>query len=522
MAEECRDVLVLLPAREQLRLVVGVQATAGELFQLVCDKTNVKDTHFFGLSVVRDDEYMFMDLEQKLSKYFSKDWGRQLHNGGGRPGAAFVTFLRVQHYVEDGRLIRDQAARHLYYCHLKEQVLRSQCAHREEAYFLLAAYGLQADLGNYRPAWAHGRRYFEPQAYFPQWIIAKRGSAYLLRHVPALHLEQRGLSPKEALLRFIREACRLEDVPVHLFRLLKDKKEDRPTVILALTLGGEAGRTPRLLHDFSWARIGKLAFLGRRFEIQPDGLPSARKLVYYTGCAARARHLLRLLRASHQLHLALRPALGRLRQLEQARENSCCRETYVGDTRELDLRPAGSGQRPSCLSHRSEGSLGGSPRLGVGPREMSVDTPSGAEALLEKAPSRSPSPSPSPSQSSGDTAGSHARLPQGDTQDAANASRPQEPWAVVQVTLVTLRGRSAEALYQVAEAASGHAPSDRHGRGLDDAQPHHAPPPVPAPRRCALGVGLDPRPLALDRNRSTHHRPPDVPGEDPPPEEVVV
>lgn len=26
--------------------------------------------------------------------------------GGGRPGAAFVTFLGVQHYVEDGRLIR--------------------------------------------------------------------------------------------------------------------------------------------------------------------------------------------------------------------------------------------------------------------------------------------------------------------------------------------------------------------------------------------------------------------------------
>lgn len=48
-------------------------------------------------------------------------------------------------------------------------MLRSQCAHREEAYFLLAAYGLQADLGNYREP-AHSGRYFEPQAYFPQWV----------------------------------------------------------------------------------------------------------------------------------------------------------------------------------------------------------------------------------------------------------------------------------------------------------------------------------------------------------------
>lgn len=48
-------------------------------------------------------------------------------------------------------------------------MLGSQCAHREEAYFLLAAYGLQADLGNHRER-AHVGRYFEPQAYFPQWV----------------------------------------------------------------------------------------------------------------------------------------------------------------------------------------------------------------------------------------------------------------------------------------------------------------------------------------------------------------
>lgn len=63
----------------------------------------------------------------------------------------------------------DRTARHLYYCHLKERVLRSQCAHREEAYFLLAAYALQADLGNHREQ-AHAGRYFEPQAYFPPWV----------------------------------------------------------------------------------------------------------------------------------------------------------------------------------------------------------------------------------------------------------------------------------------------------------------------------------------------------------------
>lgn len=40
--------------------------------------------------------------------------------------------------------------------------------------------------------------------------------------------------------------------------------------------------------------------------------------MYYTGCPSRSRHLLHLLRTSHQLHLSLRPLRERLRQLEEA------------------------------------------------------------------------------------------------------------------------------------------------------------------------------------------------------------
>lgn len=57
----------------------------------------------------------------------------------------------------------------MYYCHLKEQVLWFKCMNREEAYFLLAACGLQAELGNQQEL-VHVDRYFEPHAYFPQWV----------------------------------------------------------------------------------------------------------------------------------------------------------------------------------------------------------------------------------------------------------------------------------------------------------------------------------------------------------------
>lgn len=76
---------------------------------------------------------------------------------------------------------RDERARQLYYCHLKERVLRSECTHREEAYFLLAAYGLQADLGDHREP-VHVGRYFEPHAYFPHWVRLR--SPFSVPHTP--------------------------------------------------------------------------------------------------------------------------------------------------------------------------------------------------------------------------------------------------------------------------------------------------------------------------------------------------
>nr|XP_036876761.1 FERM domain-containing protein 1 isoform X7 [Manis javanica] len=316
---EHRDVLVVLPTGERLRLVVGVQATGREVFQQVCDLKSIREAHFFGLSVVRNNEYMFVDLEQKLSKFFSKDWKREMCKGHRRPGAPFVTFLRVQYYVENGRLIRDRTARHLYYCHLRERVLRSECAHREEAYFLLAAYGLQADLGNHREP-VHVGRYFEPQAYFPQW----------------------------------------------------DKKEDRPTVTLGLTLKG--------VHVYQ----------GKKFEIRLDGLPSAQKLVYYTRCASHSRHLLRLLSASHQLHLALQPALQRLQQLEEAEEKRHYQESYISHAR--DMGPPGSRDsgdsalrmaRSHSSSHPPDSEADSWP---AELREMSVDEPLGAEVLSGEEP----------------------------------------------------------------------------------------------------------------------------------------
>uniref|UniRef100_A0A8C3RTH9 FERM domain-containing protein n=2 Tax=Chelydra serpentina TaxID=8475 RepID=A0A8C3RTH9_CHESE len=443
-----------------------VKAIGQELFQQVCDLVKIKDPHFFGLSVVKNNEYVFMDLEQKLSKYFSKEWKKETSKGTEKFTPPFVAFFRVQYYVENGRVISDKAARHLYYCHLKEQVLRSRCLHKEEIYFLLAAYSLQADVGNYTEN-VHVGKYFEPQAYFPQWIIAKRGSDYILKHAPEMHQEQHGLTAKDAILKFIKESCLLEDVPVHYYRLQKDKKEDRPTVVLGLTLKGihiyqEVNHVSQLLYDFPWSHIGKLAFLGKKFEIQPDGLPSARKLVYYTGCPFRSRHLLQLLSNSHRLFLNIQPVLKQIQKLEEAEEKKRYRESYISDTLEMDLDPSdkhshgsgssGGSRRNNRLSRQSTGSHGSSHTSGIEADsrhrmsvEMSVDEPFGIDRVHRKEKSCSSTVSYG---SSGIDSG----------------ALKQKPLPMVQDTLIKMRGQSVESLHQV----RGNRSADQHSQSLDD------------------------------------------------------
>ncbi|XP_048456893.1 FERM domain-containing protein 6-like [Rhincodon typus] len=405
-----RVVSVLLPNKEQLEVLIGVKATGQDLYNQVCDMLKIREGHFFGLSVVQNNEHVFMDLEQKLTKYFPKEWKKEMSKNNEKFGAPFVVCFRVQYYVENGKVMSDKKARHFYYCQLKEQVLNSRCTSKEEVYFLLTAYALQADLGNYRKR-VHTGKYFEPQHYFPQWVINKRGCDYILKHIPEMHREHRGLSQKEGLLRFIKEACLLEDVPVHYYRLQKvrDIIFFSFAIIIVTKMGGEkvadsahtvyyARFKSKSVFHWPWLTVGWLAELGKKFEIQPDGLPSARKLIYYTGCPFRSRHLLQLLSSSHRLYMNIQPVLKQIRKIEEMEEKKRYRESYISDAFEMDLERLdehshGSGSsrgstRNKQLSRQSTVSHGSSHTSGIEADsrrrmsvEMTVDEPFSTELV---------------------------------------------------------------------------------------------------------------------------------------------
>ncbi|XP_055083343.1 FERM domain-containing protein 6 [Periophthalmus magnuspinnatus] len=356
-----KTICVLLPNKDQLDIKVGPRTTGQDVFNRVAERLGIKELHFFGLTVVKDNEHIYIDMEDKLTKYFPKEWKQETGKTLLKKPLPLVLCLKVQYYVENGRLLSERKARHLYYSDLRERVLRSECRQQEEVYFQLAGYALQADLGDHPPPSKdlETMRYFEPKNYFPPWIIAKRGVDYLLCHGPKVHQDLWGMSSRDAVLLFIRESCRLEDVPVTFYKLQKDKKAEKGTALLGLTLRGmqvyqEANNIRQLVYDFPWSNVGRLTFLGKKFEIQPDGLPSARKLVYYTGSSFRSRHLLLHLSSCHRLYLSLQHALKHLRQLEETEEKKRYRESYISD--DLDMDPPGSESSPGLSRHSTSSS----------------------------------------------------------------------------------------------------------------------------------------------------------------------
>ncbi|XP_069786919.1 FERM domain-containing protein 6-like isoform X2 [Narcine bancroftii] len=510
MMPDQRTVSVLLPNKEQLEVLVGVKATVQLLYNQVCDMLKIRDNRFLGLSVIQNNEHIFMDFEQKLNKYFPKEWKKESDE---KLSAPFTVSLRVQYYVENGKVISDKKARHFYYCQLKEQVLNSCCTTKEEVYFLLTAYALQADLGNHRKK-VHTGNYFEPRSYFPQWVINKRGCEYILKHVPKMHREQRGLTPKEGILRFIKEACLLEDVPVHFYRLQKDKKEEHPSVVLGLTLKGmhiyqELHNTRQLLYDFPWSNIGKLTFLGKKFEIQPDGLPSARKLIYYTSCPFHSKHLLQLLSNSHRLSMNIQPMLKQIRKMEETEDKKHYRESYISDAFEMDLErldahsfgsesSQGSG-RNKQLSRQSTVSHGSSHTSGIEAdsryrmsAEMAVDEP----LFIESVKSCSSIMSRGSSHTSGIGSSSKDRtennedsleifqsnkLIEGESVDYPFLEQDYQQGINKETTLsdplVKLRGQSVDSLSQASQSKPRNS-ADRHSQSLDDVRLYQQQPPL--------------------------------------------
>ncbi|XP_035233921.1 uncharacterized protein LOC118205744 [Stegodyphus dumicola] len=280
-------------------------------------------------------EYIFIDLNLKVSKYAVRSWKTQSNGIGGDGQPLLVLYMRIKYYVDCHLLISEKVVRHHYYLQLRENVKNYCQAVSEEKSFLLAALALQADLGNYDEE-KHKNRYFEISNYFPSWIIEKLGEDFIIRNIPALHKDNAGLSRGEAQVGYIKEAS---DVTaphnLHFYKMRRKKGKLWSDVWLGIRDSGihiyeqqEHEKTKSLLSTFLWCDIAKLHFEKKKFEILSEGSPEYRRFTYFVQTEELSKHLLWICRTTHHFHMANQNRVADLKKLELDGGKSY-REAYI-------------------------------------------------------------------------------------------------------------------------------------------------------------------------------------------------
>ncbi|XP_076044721.1 FERM domain-containing protein 6-like [Oratosquilla oratoria] len=271
-------VFVKLLTQQTISLSVEPKTRVSEARGLVTSSLHtlgMQDSAIFGLAVKLEDEYVFAEPDIKVSKYAPKAW-KTSSNGVDADGEPLLQFsLRVQFYVETHLLLTDEVSQLHYYLQLRENVLTYAQPLSEETLFLLAAYALQADLGDLDESQYHGGQYFQPELYLPQWVLERAGVSYAVEQVSALHREHLGLGTSEAHAHYIREASQ-QEAPhnLHLYRLRHKKHDPVPQVTLAISskgidvfeedtnVGHQPGRPANraIMAAFQWTNIRQLCF----------------------------------------------------------------------------------------------------------------------------------------------------------------------------------------------------------------------------------------------------------------------
>ena len=75
--QDRRRVCIFLPNDKSVSIIINVKILCHQLLVQVCDLLRLKDSHLFGLSVIQNNEHVYMELSQKLYKYCPKEWKKE-------------------------------------------------------------------------------------------------------------------------------------------------------------------------------------------------------------------------------------------------------------------------------------------------------------------------------------------------------------------------------------------------------------------------------------------------------------
>uniref|UniRef100_A0A3P8VX61 FERM domain containing 5 n=1 Tax=Cynoglossus semilaevis TaxID=244447 RepID=A0A3P8VX61_CYNSE len=188
---ECNCTVRLLDDSEYT-CTIQRDAKGQYLFDLICHHLNLLERDYFGIRYVDPDK-------QRHWLEFSKSIAKQL-----KSQPPFTMCLRVKFYPPDPAALKEEITRYLVFLQVKRDLYHGRLLCKTSDAALLAAYILQAEIGDYDP----GKH---PEGYCSKFQFFPKHSERLERRIADIHkTELIGQSPETSELNFLQKAQLLE------------------------------------------------------------------------------------------------------------------------------------------------------------------------------------------------------------------------------------------------------------------------------------------------------------------------
>ncbi|XP_058011712.1 FERM domain-containing protein 5 isoform X5 [Ahaetulla prasina] len=237
------------------------------LFDLLCHHLNLLEKDYFGIRFVDPDK-------QRHWLEFTKSIVKQM-----RSQPPFTLCFRVKFYPTDPAALKEEITRYLVFLQIKRDLYHGRLLCKTSDAALLAAYILQAEIGDYDP----GKH---PEGYSSKFQFFPKHSEKLERKIAEIHkIELSGQTPATAELNFLRKAQTLETYGVDPHPC---KDVSGNAAFLAFTpFGFVVLQGNKRVHFIKWNEVAKMKFEGKTFYLYEKKIV----LTYFAPTPEACKHL---------------------------------------------------------------------------------------------------------------------------------------------------------------------------------------------------------------------------------------
>uniref|UniRef100_A0A4W6FQN1 FERM domain-containing protein 5 n=1 Tax=Lates calcarifer TaxID=8187 RepID=A0A4W6FQN1_LATCA len=268
---ECNCTVRLLDDSEYT-CTIQRDAKGQYLFDLICHHLNLLEKDYFGIRYVDPDK-------QRHWLEFTKSIAKQM-----KSQPPFTMCLRVKFYPPDPAALKEEITRYLVFLQVKRDLYHGRLLCKTSDAALLAAYILQAEIGDYDP----GKH---PEGYSSKFQFFPKHSEKLERRIAEIHkTELIGQTPETSELNFLQKAQMLETYGVDPHPC-KDVSGN-PAFLAFTPFGFTVLQGNRRVHFLKWEEVTKLKFEAKTFHIYANQKEDKKIiLTYFAPTPEACKHL---------------------------------------------------------------------------------------------------------------------------------------------------------------------------------------------------------------------------------------